>query len=502
MKILFATPELAPWMKSGGLGEISWSLPAALHEAGMDVCILAPAYAPLLAAFPDARQVAEFAHPGGSLLSARLLEAKADNGVRLLLIDCPGYYVRAGSAYLDGAGNDFSDNHLRFGLLSRIAALLAGSASSLRWHPDVLHCNDWPCGLAPAYLHFMGGAAAPTVMSIHNLAFQGIFQADTLEALGLPPAAFAIDGVEFWDKLSFMKAGLHYAQRIITVSPRYAEEIQTEEFGYGFAGLLRWRREDLTGILNGIDMRAWDPATDLYLPRHYEFAHLKGKDANKTALRQRLGLEPATSCPLLGVVSRITHQKGLDLLADIGEEIALLPAQLALLGSGDKHLEAALTELAGRHPGRFSVTLGYDEGLAHQIEAGSDIFLMPSRFEPCGLNQMYSLRYGTPPVVRATGGLADTVVDCNEETLADGTANGFAFTEPSAQVLLETIRRALSAWHDKALWRKLQRNGMLLDFGWAKAAEAYRMIYAGLAKRKKADRAHSPAAPDKAGTAA
>lgn len=502
MKVLFATPELAPWMKSGGLGEISWSLPAALHESGVDIRILAPAYAPLLAAFPDARPVAEFAHPGGSLLSARLLEAKADNGVTLLLIDCPGYYVRTGSAYLDGAGIDFDDNHLRFGLLSRIAALLAGSTSPLRWHPDVLHCNDWPCGLAPAYLHFMGRAAAPAVMSIHNMAFQGIFLADTLDALGLPAAAFSIDGVEFWDKLSFMKAGLHYAQRITTVSPRYAEEIQTEEFGYGFAGLLRWRHADLVGILNGIDMRAWDPATDMYLPRRYEFAHLKGKEANLTALRQRLGLEQASSSPLLGVVSRITHQKGLDMLVDIGEEIALLPAQLALLGSGDKHLESALTALAERHPGRFSVTLGYDEGLAHQIEAGADIFLMPSRFEPCGLNQMYSLRYGTPPVVRATGGLADTVVDCNEVTLGEGTANGFSFTEPSAQALLGTIRRAVSAWHDKPLWRKLQRNGMLLDFGWSRAAEAYKGIYADLAKKKKADRARSPAAPDKAGTAA
>ena len=502
MKILFATPELAPWMKSGGLGEISASLPAALHEAGMDVRILVPAYAPLLAAFPDARLVAEFAHPGGNLLSARLLEAKADNGVPLLLIDCPAYYVRAGSAYLDGAGNDFADNHLRFGLLSRIAALLAGGTSPLRWHPDVLHCNDWPCGLAPAYLHFMEGATASTVMSIHNLAFQGIFPADTLEALGLPAAAYAIDGVEYWGELSFMKAGLHYAQRITTVSPRYAEEIQTEAFGYGFAGLLRWRNRDLTGILNGIDTRAWDPAADTYLPRRYEFAHMKGKDANKAALRQRLGLAQESSCPLFGAVSRITHQKGLDLLADIGEEIAQLPAQLALLGSGDKHLEAALTSLATRHPGRFSVTLGYDEGLAHQIEAGADMFLMPSRFEPCGLNQMYSLRYGTPPIVRDTGGLADTVVDCNDTTLANGTANGFVFAEASAQALLGTIRRAISAWRDTTLWRKLQRNGMLLDFGWAKAAAAYKKIYTGLGEKKKAGRARSPAAADKAGTAA
>jgi len=502
MKILFATPELAPWMKSGGLGEISLSLPDALHEAGMDVRILVPAYAPLLAAFPDARVLAEFPQPGGSLMPARLLEARTGKGVPLLLIDCPGYYVRAGSAYLDGEGNDFADNHLRFGLLSRIAALLAGSENPLRWRPDVLHCNDWPCGLAPAYLNYMAGNKAATVMSIHNLAFQGIFQADTLDALGLPAAAFATEGAEYWDKLSFMKAGLHFAQRITTVSPRYAEEIQSEEFGYGFAGLLRWRRADLTGILNGIDMDVWDPSRDIHLPQRYEFAHMRGKEANKTALRQRLGLAQASSCPLFGAVSRITHQKGLDLLTEIGEDIALLPAQLVLLGAGDKHLEASLLGLAGRHPGQFSVTIGYDEGLAHQIEAGSDIFLMPSRFEPCGLNQMYSLRYGTPPLVRATGGLADTVVDCSAATLADGTASGFVFADATAQALLDTIRRAVAAWHDRALWRKLQRNGMLLDFSWARAADAYKAIYAELSKRNKAGRARGPAASARAESAA
>ncbi len=472
-------------MKSGGLGEISWSLPAALYEAGVDVRILVPAYAPLRAAFPAARKVAEFPQPGGALAPARLLEAQAASGVTLLLLDSPAYYLRDGSAYQDAQGRDFTDNLLRFGLLSRIAALLAGEAGPLRWHPDVLHCNDWPCGLAPAHLHFLPGKRAASVMSIHNLAFQGIFPADTLAALALPPEAWAIDGVEYWGQLSFMKAGLHYADRITTVSPRYAEEIQTEEFGYGFAGLLRWRREALAGILNGIDMQAWDPATDPHLPRRYEFAHLNGKAECRAALRRRFGLAQEASTPLLGAVCRFTHQKGLDLLLGICDDIAQMPAQLVLLGTGDRALEAALAGMAARHPGRFAVEAGFDDALAHRIEAGADIFLMPSRFEPCGLNQMYSLRYGTPPLVRETGGLADTVVDCSEAALADGTANGFVFREATPAALLDAIRRAVTAWHDKALWHRLQRNGMVLDFGWPKAAAGYKAVYAAACRKKR-----------------
>ena len=498
MKVLFVTPELAPWVKSGGLGEISWSLPGALRSAGVDVRILVPAYPSLHAAFPKASCLAEVAPSGGEFPACRLLSATAENGVPLLLVDCPAYFLREGSAYLDADGNDFGDNHLRFGLLSKIAALLGSEASPLEWRPDILHCNDWPCGLAPAYLHFMSGRKAATVMSIHNLAFQGIFPADTLAPLGLPPEAFAMDGVEYWGKLSFMKAGLHYAGRITTVSPRYAEEIQTEAFGYGFAGLLRWRRADLRGILNGIDTMVWNPAADPHLPRRYEFSHMKGKEACKAVLRERFGLAGEFQVPLLGAVCRITHQKGIDLLLHIGEEIAALPAQLVLLGTGDKGLEAALSGLAARHPGQFAVRIGFDDGLAHLVEAGADIFLMPSRFEPCGLNQMYSLRYGTPPIVRDTGGLADTVVDCNPANIEAGTANGFVFGEATADALLEAIRRAVSAWRDRALWHKLQRNGMALDFSWSAAATAYLSTYASLIpdrlEKKSAARTRSPAA--------
>lgn len=482
-RVLFVTPELAPWIKSGGLGEISRSLPAALHEAGVDVRILVPAYPPLLAAFPEAHLVAEVAEPGGRLLPARLLEARLECGIPLLLIDCPDYYRRAGTAYQDIDGQDFADNALRFGLLSKVAAVLGSRGSPYPWRPEVVHCNDWPCGLAPAYLHFERRMAkkAATVMTVHNLAFQGIFPPSTLADLGLPPESFAMDGVEFWGNLSFMKAGLQFAGRITTVSPRYAAEIQGEEFGSGLAGLLRWRSRDLAGILNGIDTQAWNPATDPFLARRYDFAHIEAKAANKTALQRRMGLAEDASLPLLGVVSRITQQKGLDLLTQIAGDIARLPVQLVLLGRGDKALENQLAQLAARRPELFAVSIGFDEELAHLIEGGADIFLMPSRFEPCGLNQMYSLRYGTPPVVRATGGLADTVVNCTMETLAEGKANGFTFENATADDLLEAIRRALAAWRDKALWRRLQGNGMKQDFGWAQTAGRYRALYEELA---------------------
>ncbi|HMM53431.1 MAG TPA: glycogen synthase GlgA [Candidatus Desulfobacillus sp.] len=494
MKVLFVTPELAPWVQSGGLGDVSRCLPAALREAGVDARILVPAYPALLAAFAEAPPAAVLPTAGGRLPDCGLRQARTADGLPLYLVDCAEYYRREGTAYLDPHGRDFADNPLRFGLLGKAAALLGSAASPLDWRPDVIHCNDWPGGLAPAWLHFAAGDKAATVMSIHNLAFQGNFPAETLGELGLPPESFAMDGVEFWGKLSFMKAGLHYADRITTVSPRYAEEIQTEAFGYGFAGLLRWRRKVLTGILNGIDTKVWDPASDPFLPRRYEYAHMSGKEACREALRRRLGLAQASSTPLLAAVCRLTQQKGVDLLLEIGDEIAQLPAQLALLGSGDKGLEAALTELAARHPEQFSVTIGFDEGLAHLIEAGADLFLMPSRFEPCGLNQMYSLRYGTPPLVRETGGLADTVVDCCEAALADGTANGFVFQDATAEALMQAIRRAVTAWHDKALWRRLQRNGMVLDFGWSRAAGAYKDVYAGLSRKERAASSASPVA--------
>ncbi|MFZ5508613.1 MAG: glycogen synthase GlgA [Pseudomonadota bacterium] len=501
LRVLFVTPELAPWVKSGGLGDVAHALPHALRRIGIDVRVLTPAYPALLRAFPDARPAADL-ELGAALGSATVLETVTADGLPLLLLHSPRFYQRGGNAYQDERGTDWGDNHLRFGALSRAAALLAaapgrdpetspqgsttlpslawggGAGGEGRpWRPRVVHCNDWPCGLAPAYLRYAGQAPAASVMTVHNLAFQGNFPPATLGGLGLPSQAFAIDGVEFYGQVSFLKAGLQLADRITTVSPTYAEEIQSAEHGCGLDGLLRYRRDRLTGILNGIDTERWNPATDPFLARRYDAASLEHKADNKRALQLRMGLPPDGSLPLLGCVARITHQKGLDLLPEIAAELAALPVQLALLGQGEPALEARLLQMAHDYPQRFAVMLGYDEPLAHLIEGGADAFLMPSRFEPCGLNQMYSLRYGTPPVVRATGGLADTVADCNPLTLAAGSANGFTFREPTSAALLAAVRRAVDAWHQPALWRRLQENGMARDFGWTDAARRYRAVY-------------------------
>ena len=469
-RVLFVTSEIAPWQKTGGLGDISAALPTALAAAGVDVRVLIPAYPALRLAFPEARVIAEIAPPGGRLPGARILEAATAEGVPLLLLDCPACFDRPGGPYQTPQGRDWPDNPLRFGLLSRIAALLASSTSPLPWRPDILHCNDWQSGLGPAYLHYLhGDDDVATVMTIHNLAFQGLFPAQILSELGLPKAAFVFDGVEFYGHLSFLKAGLQFADRITTVSPTYAQEIQQAELGFGLEGLLRYRSADLTGILNGVEA-SWNPASDTLLAQRYDARHLARKEANRQTLRTELGLADDAASPLLAVVSRLTHQKGMDLVLAIADELFAESAQLAVLGNGERAFETAFRTLAARHPGRIAAVIGFNERLAHRIEAGADIFLMPSRFEPCGLTQLYSLRYGTPPVVRATGGLADTVVDCTPQTLSSGSANGFTFEAPDAASLLAASRRAIAAWQQRKLWRRLQKNGMAADFSWAKAA--------------------------------
>ena len=483
LRVLFATPECAPLVKTGGLGDVSAALPAALRALGVDVRILLPGYRQVLAQLPHRREVARFA-PMADFPRARLLQDATASGVPLLLLDCPELYDRPGGPYLDEAGSGWSDNALRFGLLSRIAALLCSADSPLGWQAQVLHCNEWQTGLAPAYLRYAAGARAATLQTIHNLAFQGIFEPELAAALGLPAESFKPDGVEYYGKLSFLKAGLQFADAISTVSPGYAQEIQGEALGFGLHGLLAARRDSLYGILNGIDTGLWDPAADPLIACRYSADTLAAKAGNKRALRQQLGLAPAPGVPLFGVVSRLTEQKGLDWLLEISPQLLALPAQLALLGGGDAKLEQGFLALAQSRPQQVSVTIGFDEALAHLIEAGADAFLMPSRFEPCGMNQMYSQRYGTPPVVRATGGLADTVVDCTPATLAAGSASGFVFHEPGADALLATVARAASAWRDDATWRALQRNGMARDFSWDASARHYAAIYARLAKKR------------------
>ena len=464
VRVLHVTPECAPMTKTGGLGDVSEALPAALREAGVDAMTLLPGYPAVLDGVGKKTLVAKLKVLG---FECPLLQADS-----FLVVDCPPLYARDGGPYHTPDGRDWDDNALRFGVLSRAAALLGGARSPLEWRPEIVHCHDWPAGLAPVYLREEPGHAA-SVMTIHNVAFQGNYDAQLLARLELPPSAFTIDGVEFYGRLSFLKGGIATADAVTTVSPTYAREIQTAELGHGMDGLLRHRRERLSGILNGIDTRVWDPASDARIARRYDADTLERKAANKAALQRRLGLEPRAGVALVGAVSRLTHQKGVDLLAATVDALVALPAQLAVLGKGESGLEQALAGAAARYRGKVALEVAFDEDLAHAIEAGADLFVMPSRFEPCGLNQMYSQRYGTPPLVRATGGLVDTVEDG---------VTGFVFERAESDALLEALRRALAAYAEPARWRSLQRAGMERDFSWSAAARRYADLYRTLAR--------------------
>jgi starch synthase len=483
LRILFVTPEIYPLSKTGGLGDVSAALPAALREMKVDVRVLIPGYPPVLKRLKYKRKVADFPayapFPASTLLSARL-SAGPSASVPVFIIDCPPLYDRQGGPYVDETGHNWSDNSLRFGLLSKIGAILASDASPLPWCPDVVHCNDWQSGLVPAYLHFHKGKKAASLMEIHNLAFQGVFSPETVAQLGLPSASFSMNGVEYYGGMSFMKAGLYYADRIATVSPTYAKEIQAAPLGFGMEGLLATRAKHLSGILNGISVTEWDSSADPHLVQNYSKDDLALKAVNKRALQQAMGLAVDPQVLLFGAVSRITYQKGCDLLLEIARQLVDIPAQLIILGTGEAMLEKELAALAGHYTGRIAVRIGFDEKLTHLIEAGVDSFLMPSRFEPCGLNQMYSQRYGTPPVVHGTGGLLDTVVDCTPHTLADGSASGFVFHDMTAEGFAGALRRVAAAYGNKRIWRRLQRNGMLKDFSWRSSARSYRQLYLSL----------------------
>jgi starch synthase len=475
MKVLFVTPECAGWIKTGGLGDVSAALPAALRELGADARVLVPGYRAVLAAIGPCAVEATLA-PWGGFPEARLLAARTPRGTPAWVLDCAPYYDRDAGPYLDADGRDYADNALRFGLLGYAAARLAlGAVSS--WRPELVHGNDWQAALAPAYLRLVFASSIACVQTVHNLAFQGLFPAEALAPLGLPRAGFSLDGFEFHGRLSFLKAGLRYADAITTVSPTYAREIQSAPLGFGLEGLLAARRDALVGIANGIDVEEWNPERDRLIARPYGARSLAAKAENKRALQRLLGLAPGGELAVLGVVSRITTQKGIDVVLEAAERLLALPVQLAVLGSGDRGLERSLAALGAAHPGRIGVRIGFDEALAHLIEAGADMFLMPSRFEPCGLNQMYSQRYGTPPVVRRTGGLADTVTDCTPEALARGEASGFVYEGEDAGALVAAVERALAAFGDRELWRTLQANGMRRDFSWAAAARGYAAVY-------------------------
>jgi len=485
MKILFAASEAAPFARTGGLGDVAGALPQALGRLGHDVRLVMPLYRAV-----DAKR-----HRLGEV--ARGLEVPAAVGLQKVDVlegrlssGAPVYFVRHDPSFdRDGlyqapSGDDYPDNAERYALFCRAAL---ETCRTLSFRPEVLHAHDWQTALLPVYLKTVLRGdplfqRTATVFTIHNLGYQGLFPPDTLPRLGLPLTLFTPGGVEFYGKVNLLKGGVLFADLLTTVSRRYSQEIQISEHGFGLDGVLGERRGDLFGILNGIDPAEWNPAIDPHIAAHYTAADLSGKARCKQDLQQRLRLPVRADVPLLGVISRLAEQKGLDLLRDILETLMALDLQLVLLGSGEKGLEAAFLEAAAEHPSKLGVRIGFDTPLSHQIEAGADLFLMPSRYEPCGLNQMYSLAYGTIPVVRATGGLDDTIVQFDLQT---GQGNGFRFEEASAAAFLQAIRQALALFSEKAQWGRLIRNAMAADFTWDRSAREYEQVYRrALAQRK------------------
>ncbi|MBV9859470.1 MAG: glycogen synthase GlgA [Alphaproteobacteria bacterium] len=481
MRVLHVSAELYPWVKTGGLGDVAAALPPSLARLGVDTRLVLPGFRGFLDAFRPT-DVARIATPfAAERVRVGVTELPGGEGTAYL-VDHPSFYDRPGNPYAAPDGRDWADNHRRFALFGWIAAALARGLDA-QWRPDILHGHDWHAGLAPAYLKAEPPSAGPvpTVFTIHNLAYQGFFPAALFSDLALPARFYSVEGVEFYGGLAFMKAGLYYADRLTTVSPTYAREIQTPAFGVGLDGLLRTRAGVLSGILNGVDPRFWSPEQDAALPQPYGvMSFLPGKEAAKAALQQRLGLDPDAAAPLFGAVTRLTSQKGLDLLLASLPGLVARGGRLALLGSGDADLERGFAEAKAAHPGRVGVELGYDEELAHLVIAGSDIVVVPSRFEPCGLTQLYALRYGSLPLVRRVGGLADTVVDATAATLADATATGFAFDEENAQGLLGAAARAIELFAEPAQWRRVMRRAMTRDFSWEAAARQYVELYRAL----------------------
>lgn len=489
VKILFAASEAYPLIKTGGLGDVIYSLPRTLHKMGLDVRVILPAYRDIMEFNPELKiagwlevQGAGRSHP------VRILESHDERlGVPVLLVDVADLFDRPGNPYTHPDGYDWPDNAERFTVFSRAAAQLASGTPDIGWRPDIVHAHDWQTGLIPAFLYHQK-TAAPSIFTIHNLSYAGIFSHSEYTALGLPDDWWSSEGLEFHGNFSMLKAGLLYADHVNTVSPTYAKEILLAEFGNGFEGVLKSIRHKLGGLLNGIDQDIWNPKTDPELISNYseKWQTFKGKRENKATLLKEMGIKPTTKklqAPLLGLVSRLVEQKGIDLILDIIPKLLkTTDANLVILGAGQDYFERVLTMLAMQNPQRIAFHSGYSEELAHRIEAGADLFLMPSRFEPCGLNQLYSLRYGTPPVVHKTGGLADTVIDADKENIDNKTATGFVFDEPTPEALLTCLRRAFEVYNDKQSWRQIIRAGMQQDFSWTHSASEYAALYNKLLK--------------------
>jgi starch synthase len=484
LQVLSVASEAVPLVKTGGLADVAGALPAALAPHGVAMTTLLPGYPAVLAAITQKRRKPKVLHQWPDLLGepARLLAANL-GAHPLLVLDCPPLYTREGGPYGDASGRDWPDNWRRFAALGRAAAdLAAGACPGLSF--DVLHAHDWQAAMAPAYLRFAppaGLAAPPSVMTIHNMAFQGRCAAEIFPRLALPPRAFALDGVEYHGGVGLLKAGLEAASVITTVSPTYALEIREAEFGMGLEGLIRSRGSRVRGIVNGIDTAEWNPESDPALVATYSARKLPRRLANKRALEAEFGLaadaQEGVGGPLFVVISRLTWQKGIDVLCEVLDHLVGLGGRLALLGTGDQALAIELEKAAQRHPGRIGLRFGYDEALAHRMQAGGDAILVPSRFEPCGLTQLYGLRYGCVPVVARTGGLADTVIDANLAALAADAATGVQFARVNYANLARALDRTFALWADQPQWQRIQRAGMRADFSWAASGAAYASLY-------------------------
>ena len=476
VRVLSVASEAWPLVKTGGLGDVVGALPAALAREGIAVRTLLPGYPVVIDAIANADALHTFRDMHGG--SARLLAAHAGD-LELYVLDAPHLYQRHGNPYVGPDGREWPDNALRFAALCECAAAIARGIAG-GFVPQIVHAHDWQAGLAPAYLHYGGLPRPPTVITIHNLAYQGTCPRELLPTLRLPPHAWSIDGVEYHGQIGFLKAGLALADRVTTVSPTYAIEIQTPEVGMGLDGLLRARADVLTGILNGIDDKVWNPATDVHLPARYDARHRTQRAQNKAALQARFGLDAEPDTLLFGVVSRLTWQKGLDVLLDALPALGRAHAQLALVGTGDRPLETAFTDAAHASPGRIGAVIAHDEALAHLMQGGADALLVPSRYEPCGLTQLCALRYGALPVVAHVGGLADTVVDANDMALAAGAGTGIQFMPVTPEALGMAIGRASSLWRNHAIWRRIQGRAMATDVSWARPAARYAKLYRDL----------------------
>ena len=479
MQVLAVTPEIFPLIKTGGLADVTGALPIALAKQGIATRTLIPGYPQVLAAIENRGPVRRYPALHGGEATVLVVTLA---GLDLLVLDAPHLFDRVGGPYGDTTGLDWPDNWRRFAALSFVGAEIAAGAIA-GYRPDIVHAHDWQAALTLAYMRYGKAEDTPSVMTVHNLAFQGRFGAGIFGELGLPAAAMNLDGVEYYGGVGYLKAGLQAAWALTTVSPTYALEIGTPDFGMGLDGLISQRGTDLTGIVNGIDVDVWNPQTDAHLKATYSAKSLKGRVVNRKAVEERFGLVHDDSL-FLCVVSRLTWQKGMDILIGVLDELMASGVKLAMLGSGDAALEGALLAAAARHSGRVGVVLGYDEGLSHLMQGGCDGIVIPSRFEPCGLTQLYGLRYGCVPIVARTGGLADTVIDANEAALSAGVATGFQFDAESGDALAHAVRRAAAVHQDRAAWAAIQRQGMKADVSWDRSAAKYAELYRSLVARR------------------